>query len=715
MATEPNVSQSTVRLETNLALSYSVETTIKNFPEKSLVPAWMLVQDILSRHHEYDQYLHLETDALFRGLDPNKGVLKPASTWLKEVISLYDPQKLKRLNFEPFVLGLSEIDTTLANHLDFNSTGFRDALKRELQEPYESLLRTSTGSVAEQNATASPAQNAAPGTEFSPPPPPSSSDYIVFRADAATAADQLGRQGFADALATWLNRIWGENYMDYLRLRVALEPESRLPEGGSFIVHLHGPWGAGKTSLLRLMENALRNINLSIGGEPREWTVVWFNAWRNRHLDPAWWPLMERVYQETVNHTASPTETRLQESWWRARITGLGQYVLAIGVAFVLLGLGMLAVSSRGEGDLFGSLIGLIGTVSTIIGFVGSIVSIVLAVSRSVSSGSAASAQNFLRLAQDPMEKVRVHFSEILDRVNGPVMVLIDDMDRCQPEYVVRLLESIQTLFNDSRVFYVIAADRRWLYECFEIVYQNFTKSIREPGRRTGYLFLEKIFQMSISVPAMSAETQKAYLDTLYRGERADAGQKIAEAAREAEVEFEQVTSTEALIEKLKPTKAQDPIVQQARREAAVRRLASQEVSADIEHFLQPFASLLERNPRAMKRLVNAYSVYLALAVLADVELINSPDKKKRFALWTILSLRWPSLAEKLEQDPETLPTILKRETDGLDPELAALIREGEVQRVLHGEAKGIGVSLDEETIAGLLGLQASSSTPAVA
>jgi len=314
------------------------------------------------------------------------------------------------------------------------------------------------------------------------------------------------------------------------------------------------------------------------------------------------------------------------------------------------------------------------------------------------------------------MEKVRTHFREMMDKVNRPVIVFIDDLDRCQPEYVVRLLESIQTLFSDPRVFYVIAADRRWLYECFEIIYKDFTKSIREPGRRTGYLFLEKIFQMSISVPAMSEETQKAYLDTLYRGERVETEQKIAEASKQAEAEFEQVTTTEALIEQMETRQTDpDPLVQQARREAAVRRLASQAVSADIEHFLQPFAPLLERNPRAMKRLVNAYSVYLALAMLADVALINSEEKKKRFALWTILSLRWPSLAEKLEQDPEILLAILEKKVDDLDTEIAALIREEDVQHVLHGKAKGVGIALDQETITRLLGLQASASAPAVA
>lgn len=543
----------------------------------------------------------------------------------------------------------------------------------------------------------------------------SSPNFIVFRADAPTALDQLGRQGFADALTRWLTQIWADNYRQYVARLAALTPAERLLKGGSFVVHLHGPWGAGKTTLLKLMETTLRNTALTIGGRPRGWQIVWFNAWRNRHLEPVWWPLMDRVYRSAANTPGAPPDLRLWETWWRLRINGLGENPLVIGMgALTLLGLLVWGTGSGlGEGAL-ALLTRWIGGVSTFLGLAGTLGTAILTLSRSLFSAS--SAQNFVRLAQDPMEKVQTHFRELMDKLNRPVIVFIDDLDRCQPEYVVRLLESIQTLFNDPRVVYVVAADRRWLYECFEIVYKDFKASVREPGRRTGYLFLEKIFQMSISVPAMSAEAQKAYLDRLYRGERAEAEQKAAAASQQAEAEFAQLNTTEALIEHLEtPQPDADPLVLQARREAAVRRLASQEVSADIEHFLQPFAPLLERNPRAMKRLVNAYSIYLALALLVDTALINSAEKLKRFALWTILSLRWPALAEKLEQAPETLPAILQGDAASLDADLAALAREEDVQNVLHGRAENVGVALNIETITHLLGLQPSSRALVVA
>jgi KAP family P-loop domain len=44
--------------------------------------------------------------------------------------------------------------------------------------------------------------------------------------------------------------------------------------------------------------------------------------------------------------------------------------------------------------------------------------------------------------------------------VNRPVVVFVDDLDRCESKYVVEFLEGIQTLFREAPITYVVAADR---------------------------------------------------------------------------------------------------------------------------------------------------------------------------------------------------------------------------------------------------------------
>jgi hypothetical protein len=285
----------------------------------------------------------------------------------------------------------------------------------------------------------------------------------------------------------------------------------------------------------------------------------------------------------------------------------------------------------------------------------------------------------------------------------------------------------MQTLFNDSRVFYVVAADRRWLYVCFETSYKEFADHILEPGRRLGYLFLEKAFQLSVSVPPVSNEAQAAYLDYLLRGEQSNVEQALEAERQAARQEFANVQNEEEAINKLQtppqaPTKTavEEPLRRLVRKEAAIRQLASQEVDKSTQVFLQPFAPLLERNPRAMKRLVNAYGIYRALALLDDVTLVSDIAKRKQLALWTIVSLRWPSLAEYLERYPKTVEALRKPrgKLDDLKliKELELLVETSldDVQRVLNGKAEGVNVQLDEAAILRLIGIKASHSLPAV-
>jgi len=52
-------------------------------------------------------------------------------------------------------------------------------------------------------------------------------------------------------------------------------------------------------------------------------------------------------------------------------------------------------------------------------------------------------------------------------------------------------------------------------------------------------------------------------------------------------------------------------------REAAVKRLSSEEVAKPTENRLEPFYPLLESNPRSMKRFMNEYRIQTAINLLS--------------------------------------------------------------------------------------------------
>ncbi len=665
-------------------------------PEQTPVPAWELVRPLLVLHPELGDGLAAK---LAEAPGPQGGARHTAEEWFEELSRRYDAQRLPRLEVPYFILGLAQADEALARYL--SDTGLGPALERELPLPLsEVMLPPAAGGAVPQQP---PVQKGRLRKKKDPSAPPASeggaslprADYAVFHSDAATAEDGLFREGFAHALALWLRRIWEQD-----NGQAPFGKDDRAA-GRSFMIHLYGPWGSGKTSLLMLLERRLARCPVRYGGRSHPWQVVWFNAWRHRHLEPMWWPLWNRIYRRLLHSLHGWQRLRfwVAEWWWRLRVNGFFRTPAVVGLALLMVaGLLIVLFSRQAPAQAWALLSEEVGALMAALGLAGSVGSALLSMGRALVSGEAAA--RFVRVGADPMEQIRAHFLDMVRRYGRPVLVCLDDLDRCQPEYVVGLLEHTQTLFSHPAVMYIAAADRRWLYECFEEVYARFTDRIREPGRPTGFLFLEKIFQMSISVPAMTDEQRQAFLDLLYGLGPRRSAEALQAMEAEAEAEFAEAHTTEELLARLEAhPETADPIRQQLRRQAAVRRLASQEVSEGIEHFLQPFAPLLEPNPRAIKRLVNAYSVALALALMSDAHQLRDEAHRKRFALWIILSLRWPLLAQALRRRPSLCDASDKARAAAWPEELLALWQDEAVQAVLQGRAEGVGVRLDAEAV----------------
>jgi L-lysine 2,3-aminomutase len=119
---------------------------------------------------------------------------------------------------------------------------------------------------------------------------------------------------------------------------------------------------------------------------------------------------------------------------------------------------------------------------------------------------------------------------------------------------------------------------------------------------------LEKTFQLSVSLPRLSPDVQKQYWQHLIQIEKPRNMEEVKKAQKDAKQRLQQLKKEEDILAEI-PRSTKNPIYEQAFREEAVIRLATPEVEEHTEHTLKDFAPLLEPNPRAMKRLVNAYSV----------------------------------------------------------------------------------------------------------
>jgi hypothetical protein len=451
------------------------------------------------------------------------------------------------------------------------------------------------------------------------PPPPTPADRVTTHPDDPAIVDELGRRPFAEVLGKRIEEVRAlqEKYENDL----------------TFMIHLHGPWGSGKTSVLNFLKQYL---------EARDWVVVEFNAWRHQRMRPPWWALIQAIYSDAKK---SEKTRGLAVKWWLWRFWADLMPAL-ITIALFLVTFYLIVSGLQGPRDL--------EFVPKLLIAIAAACGAIWTYSRSLIFGSARAAQTYTELRSDPLAPIVELFRRLIKSIKRPVVVFIDDLDRCDSKYVIELLEGIQTLFRSASVTYVVAADRKWICSSFDETYERFGKSIGEPARPLGYLFLEKIFQVSASVPRLSDEVQGEYWKVLLRGDGVDP-RVLDEQRQSAEKAADRAVSGAKTHEELgaKIAAEQRPLEKAAMRAAAAKQIVSPEARKETEHRLQPFARLLEPNPRAMKRLVNAYGLHQASHFLEGRD-IPAPA----LARWTIVELRWPLLAEYLASRPEYAKTF---------------------------------------------------------
>jgi hypothetical protein len=210
----------------------------------------------------------------------------------------------------------------------------------------------------------------------------------------------------------------------------------------------------------------------------------------------------------------------------------------------------------------------------------------------------------------------------------------------------------MQKLVRDERqepksptLYIVVAADGRWLRSAYEVAHAPFAETIGEPGRPLGSLFLDKLFQVRVPVPELSPRLQQRFLEGLLGSvEQAEIG---SETTSEVKARIGAATTNDEVLEVLRSTA---PLERMNVAEAALEKLNSPDGAGGSEahHALERFAPLLEPNPRSVRRFLMAFSV-LRAARLAE----GNPVATEPLALWTIVTVRWPLLAEYLADEPE--------------------------------------------------------------
>lgn len=106
------------------------------------------------------------------------------------------------------------------------------------------------------------------------------------------------------------------------------------------------------------------------------------------------------------------------------------------------------------------------------------------------------------KLGADGLSKTYKDISRLIGRQGAfrPFVFFFDDLDRCQPERIVSVLESVHSLTSTGCVVF-IACDDKFVSASIAVHFEKLVKALPNGGMDFGVRFLEKIVQVAFRLP----------------------------------------------------------------------------------------------------------------------------------------------------------------------------------------------------------------------
>jgi hypothetical protein len=421
-------------------------------------------------------------------------------------------------------------------------------------------------------------------------------------------------------------------------------PETSPP----LTIGIFGSWGSGKSTLLGAIVDKLeegqgteRPEQRASGpgaAEPPFVHVVSFNAW-DYNANELIWPALARTVMEAIERDLPVGRFRrfwlvfrrnIKREWQR----NSGRIV--VGLAFLLIAAALaVATLDANPGAVLAAILGL---------GLGGVLKLVNDTVSSPASrwvGALFQKDNYGQRPSD-LEAIRADLEWLEQRLQQTerdrrVLVLIDDLDRCEPDKAVEVLQAVNRLLDFDSFVVVLGVDARIVSGAIQSHYKN----VLEEVGASGFEYLDKIVQIPFRIPDPDEEAIKTFLDAQLPTEKPP--EDAEHRAQRARTLF--VAASEQSVEEVDPRQAYSagapPAVKAPLGQRVPFTLTERQAFKDLARYLRP-------NPRHVKRLVNVYRLVRTLAERRrsgdpDAQIVAaSPEATIR---WLAISAQWPYTA----------------------------------------------------------------------
>ncbi len=261
-------------------------------------------------------------------------------------------------------------------------------------------------------------------------------------------------------------------------------------------VGIHGDWGAGKSSILKMIESELSS--------EENVAVLWFNGWTFEGFDDAKTVLIANTITELRRKRSTVGKVKEKATKLLKRVDWL-------------------KIAKRSSGLAFNVLTGLPAPdqIEMAMGALRNLGKEVTNIEASNLPAKLDEIAGFLKLAEEgdnlpeTIHQFREDFKDLLEEAKiEQLVVLIDDLDRCLPSTAVQTLEAIRLFLFVPKSAFVIGADEAMIEYA---VRQHFPDlPIASGPLPYARNYLEKLIQVPFRIPALGTQETRTYITLLF-------------------------------------------------------------------------------------------------------------------------------------------------------------------------------------------------------
>ena len=284
--------------------------------------------------------------------------------------------------------------------------------------------------------------------------------------------------------ASKLDMLFYEPYADLIK---------EIIEDGEFnplTIGIFGLWGAGKSTLLNLIKDSINKDNIE---------CIEINAWMFEGYEDAKTALMEALLKtmESKEKIIKKAGTEIKALLKRVNWLKLGTKAISYAAPLI-------------------TSVSMANPIPLLLNVANETVNDKEKLSKAISNAAAGVEnirENYInekdKSTVENIRQFKTEFEAMLKKTEiNNLVVLIDDLDRCNPERIIETLEAIKLFLSVENTTFIIAADESVIQYAIKKKYPRTNDN--EPDISKEYI--EKIIQLPIYIPELSSKDTENYL-----------------------------------------------------------------------------------------------------------------------------------------------------------------------------------------------------------